>query len=485
MITNIGKNLIGKYLVGQSTQYASHIAIGCGTKPITSATSYDDYSSKTELDFEMERALIISRSYISDKVTASITNVQVFNGIPDTVNFTVSSSLNGIFIPGQTIVVKDVPVNVGGTSVNGAYIIESVSGTAISAAPQFVIAPTSNASVATTGTFSGYLNKISLMAELPLDNRYEITELGLWSDLSNPIPSGVDSKNIFNFGRTTEAWKYVSGSLLTTADLVYTDTALDNGNILNNFDTPSSFNTTPKAFLTNSGNTFFNSTRVARQERPRFLDDALMVAGDLSKFEFTGGTTVLNSLDTTATNNYLTISDVNFGDLDTNSTTDELVLSYSLISKLASATTLGTIESVNVMIEFFTDIDGATVKYHFRQRTTVDGTTPALSATNRYQTIRVPLAGVGTSPRNINFQWKFVTSANIYASLQDSSGNQVTTHFLALDGINLVNKNNLNNSNYGMVAYVPVKNSSGVSMLKETNNPNLVEFRLAIGTLGV
>jgi hypothetical protein len=485
MITNIGKNLIGKYLVGQSTQYASHIAIGCGAKPITLATSYGDYSNKTELDFEMERALITSRSYISDKVTAQITNVQVFNGIPDTVVFTVSSSLNGIFIPGQTIVVKNVPVNIGGTNVNGVYIIESVNGTSMSAAPQFVIAPTSNASVATTGTFSGYLNKISLIAELPIDNRYEITEIALWSDLSNPIPSGIDSKNIFNFGRSTEGWFYTTGEGIAS-NLVYTETALDNGNILNNFDTPANFTTT-KAFLTNSGNTFFNSTRIARQERPRFLDDALMVAGDLSKFEVTGGTTILNSLDPAnlLTNDYLTISNVNFGDLDTNSATDELVLAYSLISKLASATTLGTIESVNIMVEFLTDIDGATAQYHFRQRTVAEGTTPALSATNRYQTIRVPLNNNSAVSRNINFQWKFVTSARVYASLQTSSGTQVTTHFIALDGLNLVNKNNLNNSNYGMVAYVPVKNSSGVSMLKETNNPNLVEFRLAIGTLGV
>ncbi len=485
MITNIGKNLIGKYLVGQSTQYASHIAIGCGAKPITLATSYGDYSSKTELDFEMDRALIKSRSYISDKVTAIITNVQVYSGIAETANFTVSSSANGIFLPGQSIVVKDVPVTVGGSNVNGTHIITSVSGTTVVTEPVSMSAPSSNASVATTGSFSGYLNKISLIAELPIDNRYEITELGLWSDLSNPIPSGVDSKNIFNFGRNTEGWFYTTGAGLAS-NIVYTETPLDNGNILNNFDTPANFTTT-KAFLTNSGNTFFNSTRVARQERPRFLDDVLMVAGDLSKFEFTGGTTILNSLDPTnlLTNDYITVSNVNFGDLDTNSTTDEFVLSYSLISKLASATTLGTIESVNIMVEFLTDIDGATAQYHFRQRTIADGINPALDAANRYQTIRIPLSGVGVSPRNINFQWKFVTSARIYASLQNSSGAQVTTHFIALDGLNLVNKNNLNSSNYGMVAYVPVKNSSGVSMLKEANTPNLVEFRLAIGTLGV
>ena len=36
MITNSGKNILAKYLVGQTTSYASHIAIGCGTKPVVS-----------------------------------------------------------------------------------------------------------------------------------------------------------------------------------------------------------------------------------------------------------------------------------------------------------------------------------------------------------------------------------------------------------------------------------------------------------------
>lgn len=488
MITDIGKNLIGKYLVGQSTQYASHIALGCGVEPITLTTAYGNYATTTELDFEMTRVPIISRSYISDRTLASITNIQVFNGIPDAITFTVSSLTSGIFVQNQTITVSGVSVSVGGLStgtLNTSYKVTSVIGYTIGAEPLGwgASAPTSNASVATTGTIDGYVNKISFVAELPTDNRYEITELGLWSDLSNPLPSGIDNKNIFNFGRNKESWKYTSGSTNITSDISYTETALDNGNLLNNFDTPATFSTSPKAFLTNSDNAFFNSTlgatRVQRWERPRFLDDALMVGGDLSKFEVTGGTTILNTLDTTVSNNYLTISGINLGDLDINQTTDELVLAYSLISKLASATTITGVESVNIMFEFLTDIDNVTAKYHFRHRAS------DLVDANRYQTINVPLSGTGTTPKSASFLWKNVVAANIYASIQDSSGNQVTTYFLALDGLNLINKNNVNSSNYGLVSYVPVKNSSGVSIVKEPNTSSLIEFRLVLGTVGV
>ncbi len=34
MITNTGKSIMAKYLVGQAPAYASHIAIGCGAKPL-------------------------------------------------------------------------------------------------------------------------------------------------------------------------------------------------------------------------------------------------------------------------------------------------------------------------------------------------------------------------------------------------------------------------------------------------------------------
>jgi len=60
MITNVGKNLLAKYLVGQTTSYASHIAIGCGPKPVASDYSFtnlelDAIRDKKSLDFEMLR----------------------------------------------------------------------------------------------------------------------------------------------------------------------------------------------------------------------------------------------------------------------------------------------------------------------------------------------------------------------------------------------------------------------------------------------
>ena len=53
MITNTGKNIIGKYLLGQAPAYASYIAVGCGPEPLATADPYGNYANKVNLDFEM------------------------------------------------------------------------------------------------------------------------------------------------------------------------------------------------------------------------------------------------------------------------------------------------------------------------------------------------------------------------------------------------------------------------------------------------
>jgi len=77
MITNTGKNILAKYLIGQAPAYASHIAIGCGATPKDAdyVLTNDDISEtlgKKELDFEMFRVPIISRGYINEDGVSKI-----------------------------------------------------------------------------------------------------------------------------------------------------------------------------------------------------------------------------------------------------------------------------------------------------------------------------------------------------------------------------------------------------------------------------
>lgn len=66
MITNKGKDIIAKYLLGQTSSYASYIAIGCGGKALASGDSFGDYSTKESLEFETYRMPVISTGYINN-----------------------------------------------------------------------------------------------------------------------------------------------------------------------------------------------------------------------------------------------------------------------------------------------------------------------------------------------------------------------------------------------------------------------------------
>jgi hypothetical protein len=70
MITNTGKNIIAKYLLGHTSSYASHIAVGCGAKSLDSIEDADDYADEFEvketLDFEMFRVPITSRGFVKE-----------------------------------------------------------------------------------------------------------------------------------------------------------------------------------------------------------------------------------------------------------------------------------------------------------------------------------------------------------------------------------------------------------------------------------
>ena len=53
MITNKGKEVISKYMVGQTPAYASYIAIGCGATPVIPGTTLTGLQTKDVLDLSL------------------------------------------------------------------------------------------------------------------------------------------------------------------------------------------------------------------------------------------------------------------------------------------------------------------------------------------------------------------------------------------------------------------------------------------------
>jgi len=372
MITNKGKSIIGKYLLGQTSSYASYIAIGCGPKPLNSSEEYSTYSDKTALDFEMFRVPISSRGFIDE---------------------------------------------------DG-------------------------------------LSKIVLTAELPTEERYEISEIGIFSAGSNPSAGAYDSRLVFSFSEN-ENWQHHTEEAATSIPSYYDpldQTLADNV-----------IEKTETAFQTNSNNTIFSkSPRAETYERGRFLNNMILIRGDDSDLGYSAGHIVINS----GNHIHLTGTDLDF---TRNAPTDELRLAFSLINK--SGNTVVVPDNVRILIEFAStdEVSGEFARFEVNME---NGTGEGQYdfTTNRYYVIAKQLQDLYITS---NFTWDAVTVVKIYASslISDTPSDD---YYISLDAIRLENVTSINPL-YGLSGYTVIKNINGETVVKSPNTSNYIEFRFSIG----
>jgi hypothetical protein len=380
MITDKGKEIIGKYLLGQAPAYASYIAIGCGAQPLATGDPYGDYSTKENLDFEMIRVPISSRGFIND----------------------------------------------------------------------------------------GSSEKLVLTAELPTEERYEITEIGVYSAGSNPSAGAFDSKTVFAFTQG-ENWQYHTSSAALPIPTITSPLDEDDDNIIS---------TTDKVFQTNADNSiFFKSPRPERYERCRFLNNIIMIRGDDSDLTIdssTGNSAGHFVVETGSNHIHLTGADVNF---TRNSIKDELRLAFSLISKNGNSSAVP--DTVRILVTFSeTDTENsgefASFEAELENGSGTGGTYDFEN--NRYFVITKRLEELYQSS---GFTWNAVTVVKIYACVLVSD-NPSDDYYIALDALRLENTQTINPL-YGLTGYSIVKNTDAETIIKSPNTSNYLEFRFSVG----
>lgn len=450
MITNTGKNILAKYLVGQTPSYASHIAVGCGPKPLAEDGVLSDFSDKKSLDFEMFRVPIISRGFVDE---------------------------------------------------------------------------------------SG-VSKVVLTAELPTQERYEITEVGIFSAASNPAAGAFDSKNIYSFS-DSESWKYSSqgneiktiysplddrvvniiGATASGVNVTYTTDAAHGllvgtrisvsgisptvfnlsekdiatvptpttftlvansavtgtftsaGYLINDVDT-NTINQIYPVFQTNADNKIFtNENRVARHERCRFLNNILMMSGDTSTVSIESDNHLL-----AATGSQFVQLDGTKVDFSKNSPTDELRLAFSVVNKVGNAQTLPT--SVRIIVEFSSTGTFKTGKWALFEAvvTSADNN----FSTNRYLVVSKQLQEL---QKSADFSWAEINTARIYVSVTKNENNTPTSDFyVCLDAFRLENVTSTN-SVYGLTGYSVMRTPYAKTIIKSANTTNYIEFRFGMDVI--
>jgi hypothetical protein len=378
MITNTGKSIIAKYLLGQAPAYASYIAIGCGATPLDTADEIGDYSTKTNLDFEMFRVPISSRGFVNE---------------------------DGV-------------------------------------------------------------DKIVLTAELPTEERYEITEIGIYSAGSNPSAGAYDSKTVFAFTQT-ENWQYV-----TEASAVAIDTESDA------LDAPNYDNVIAVAdtvFQTSADNPiFFKSPRVARYERPRFLNNIIMIKGNEADLDIESDSgPTQDTFEIGAGSNYIRLSGATV-DFTKNSPTDELRLAFSIINRDGTYGSGTQPERARVLVSF--ENTSGTEFARLEAEVADDSSGGQYDfATERYFVVTKQLQQLY---RTSGFDWNAVSVVKIYACVIDGvnpSGN----YYVALDALKLENVSTVNPL-YGLTGYSVIQTSGAATIVKSPNTSNYVEFRFSV-----
>lgn len=381
MITNKGRAILAKYLIGQAPAYASYLALGVGKRPLSLTDPSEDYSNQSDMEFEVLRVPISSRGYVYDEL--------------------------------------------------------------------------------------GNAN-IVLIGELPTEQRYEFTEIGVFSAKSNPVPGSLGSRMVYTFS-SSENWEYhddlAAVGISEHLEPLYLD------------EPTNTIAVEDVAFRTSSNNALFagSSSRIDRQERARFLDRVLLVRGDMSRLESVDGRLELKENDEFgyySSHIHLTGSTPN---LNQNAPADELRLAFSVVSKTDNQT--DTIDSVKIMVEFAStdavspdnyariEIDLESGLYNFND--------------NRYYVSKSSLESLTKSP---GFTWSNVNVVKIYASVYENSeyGPLLSPNFyVALDGLRFENLTS-DSPLYGLTGYSVLRNDSQRTIVKESNSSNLLEFRFGL-----
>ena len=399
MITNTGKTIIGKYLLGQAPAFASYIAVGCGKQPFETGDSLEDYSDKENLDFEMFRVPISSRGYVQE---------------------------------------------------NG-------------------------------------MNKIVLTAELPTEERYEITEVGLYSAGSNPSAGTYDSKTIFAF-TNTENWQYHTSTATTLIPTIPVQLDTDNDNIITGsylinsstkqYDAVNGVLTATPVFQANSDNSiFYKQKRADRYERCRFLNNTILIQGNTSDLDIIteSGPSKDHFNITSGSHIHLTGVDIDF---TKNSPIDELRLAFSIVSKTGQSDAVP--DTVRILVDFSSS-DTTSGEYARFEADLNNGSSLSLPLddefeTNRYYVVSKQLQDLYTSA---NFNWNDVSVVKIYVSVIDG-GVPSADYYVALDAMRLENIAT-ENPLYGLTGYTVIQNTDAEAIIKSPNTNNYIEFRFSIG----
>lgn len=359
MITTSGSLILGKYLINQAPSYASHIAVGCGAEPRTYVSF--TISSKARVGSTVtivtssahdlrvgdsvrisgcgaafdgvQTVTTVASNSLSFTYTSSFTFPQISAVTPSTPSsgyaLYTTASAHGL-MPGDLLTITGISPSGYNQSGVAVYqtpssttfsMVEVTTGTATTSATTIEVVTTPIAGATVTLEYSSKktldyemfrvpiisrsfinedgVNKVVFTGELPTNDRYDITEVGIYSSGTNPVATTSDSRQLVLFSENLENWEYhsttvssITQPLTTTGATMYSIGAVNgSGSPTGIIDVDNMSPSTVKSFFASASDVIFDyvevgsgdaNNRVQTKERPRFYNSFLAVRGNTS-----------------------------------------------------------------------------------------------------------------------------------------------------------------------------------------------------------
>jgi hypothetical protein len=310
-----------------------------------------------------------------------------------------------------------------------------------------------------------YVEKIVFKAELPIEQRYQITELGIYPAATNAVAGNFDSRIISTFSNS-EPWAYSNNQddsgLVEYIGPLRIDTVpgnietLTEGYILGDF-----------VSINSNSPIFEYSDRINRGEPPRYLNRSLLVSGSTSVVSGVSASSSLINTSSSASY-YIENNSINLN-LGRNLPTDQIKLAFSVISTAKSGATP---DNVKIRLEFLNNSANSTSRAYVNI-----ALEDSEISSMRYQVVTKSILEFITDP---NFSWSSVNGIRIYTCIHDSSNIETGEHFVLYDGLRFENISSYNPL-YSLVAAEYVKTLDENPILKRENSTSYVEYRFGIG----
>jgi len=318
-----------------------------------------------------------------------------------------------------------------------------------------------------------YVEKIVFKAELPIEQRYQITEFGLYPAATNTVAGNFDSRIISTFSNS-EPWAYSNNTNDSGTVLYVGDIPIDSVNIgdigINNLDQNGNPIWKDFAFINSNSPIFEYSDRINRGEPTRYLNRSLSVSGSTSVVSGVSASSSLINISSSASY-YVENNSINLN-LGNNLPTDQVKLAFSVVSLARNGIPAFAPKNVKIRLEFLNN-SGISTSRAFTNIALRDTDIESM----RYQVVTKELSDFTTEP---NFSWSSVNGVRIYTCIHDDSSVPTGQHFVMYDGIRFENVSSYNPL-YSLVAAEYIKTLDENPILKRENSTSYVEYRFGIG----